>query len=104
VDGILLVVNAASVTRKALTDAADQIRKAGGNIIGAVMNAVDAKDGYGYYYQNYYADYVRDADPASNGVASIEPEVDIFGATSDGTDESDPIEKADSEEPSEETR
>lgn len=72
VDGILMVVNAGSVTKKELVDGADQVRKAGGTIIGCVLNAVDAKDGYGYYYQHYYADYVKET-PASNGVAGGDP-------------------------------
>jgi len=69
VDGVLMVVNAGSVTKKELVDGADQVRKAGGNIIGCVLNAVDAKDGYGYYYQHYYADYVKES-PTSNGAAA----------------------------------
>jgi len=57
VDGVLLVVDAKSAARKPLAHAADQIRKAGGKIIGTVVNAVEAKEGYGYYYQYYYSQY-----------------------------------------------
>jgi polysaccharide biosynthesis transport protein len=90
VDGVLMVVNAGSVTKKELVDGADQVRKAGGKIIGCVLNAVDAKDGYGYYYQHYYADYVKEA-PSPNGVAAGEPADDISAgkADRDGEPESD---------------
>lgn len=57
VDGVLLVVDIHETTRRALTHAADQIRKAGGQIIGALMNAVEPQEGYGYYYQYYYYRY-----------------------------------------------
>jgi capsular exopolysaccharide synthesis family protein len=81
VDGILLVVNAATVIRKELLDAADQIHKAGGKLVGCVMNAVDAKDGYGYYYQNYYADYAKQSGPSANGAGLDDPEADMLRET-----------------------
>lgn len=57
VDGVLLVVNGREVTRRALVQAAEQIRRAGGRILGLVMNAVETQDGYyyGYYYGSDHA-------------------------------------------------
>jgi capsular exopolysaccharide synthesis family protein len=60
VDGVLLVVDAHRVARRSLSHAADQIRKAGGRIVGIVMNAVEPREGYGYYYQYYYYRYAQD--------------------------------------------
>lgn len=57
VDGVLLVVRTGSVTKREVTHAVDQLRKAGGKIAGAVLNAVEAEDGYGYYYHYYYTQY-----------------------------------------------
>lgn len=57
VDGILFVVRTGSVTKKEASHAADQLRKAGGQIIGCLLNAVEADEGYGYYYQYYYPRY-----------------------------------------------
>jgi capsular exopolysaccharide synthesis family protein len=54
VDGVLFVVDTHLVTRRELSHAADQIRKAGGRIIGAVVNSVEPEEGYGYYYPHYY--------------------------------------------------
>lgn len=79
VDGVLMVVNIALTTRKELADAADQLRKAGGRIIGCVLNAVDAKDGYGYYYQNYYAEYVAEQTAPINGSGTLTSD-DFFSA------------------------
>jgi succinoglycan biosynthesis transport protein ExoP len=70
VDGVLLVVDTHRATRRSLSHAAEQIRKAGGRIVGIVMNAVEPKEGYGYYYQYYYDRYVRDgrSDPIEETV------------------------------------
>jgi len=57
VDGVLLVVRTGSVTKREISHAVDQLRKAGGKVAGAVLNAVEAEDGYGYYYHYYYAQY-----------------------------------------------
>jgi capsular exopolysaccharide synthesis family protein len=54
VDGVLFVVDTHKVNRRELSHAADQIRRAGGRIVGAVMNAVEPEEGYGYYYPHYY--------------------------------------------------
>jgi capsular exopolysaccharide synthesis family protein len=56
VDGVVFVVDTHLVTRRELSHAADQIRKAGGRIIGAVVNSVEPEEGYGYYYPHYYQD------------------------------------------------
>lgn len=57
VDGILFVVRSGGATRSEVAHASDQLNKAGGRIIGAVLNAVEAEDGYGYYYHYYYNQY-----------------------------------------------
>lgn len=57
VDGILFVVRSGSVTNREISHAVDQLKKAGGRIIGCVMNAIDPVDGYGYYYNYYYSQY-----------------------------------------------
>lgn len=56
VDGVLFVVRMGAVTKRELSDATDQLQKAGGKIIGCVLNAVQAQGGYGYYY-HYYVQY-----------------------------------------------
>lgn len=61
VDGVLLVVDPGEVTRRNLKHAVDQINKAGGSILGAVMNSVEPREGYGYYYQSYYYKYGDEA-------------------------------------------
>lgn len=67
VDGVLLVVNTRRVTRRALWHAADQLRKAGGRLIGVVMNAVQPHEGYGYYYHYSYYRYARDGQRTGAG-------------------------------------
>lgn len=57
VDGILFVVRTGGVTKREVSHAADQLRKAGGQIIGCLLNAVEAEEGYGYYYHYYYPRY-----------------------------------------------
>lgn len=57
VDGVLFVVRTGRVTKKEVSHAADQLRKAGGQIIGCLLNAVEAEEGYGYYYHYYYPRY-----------------------------------------------
>lgn len=80
VDGVILIVDPRISTRRTLAHAADQIGKAGGRILGAVLNAVDPDEGYGYYYQYYYYSYTdggakpeREAVPAPVGGPVIEP-------------------------------
>lgn len=57
VDGILLVVRTGMVTKREVSHATDQLRKAGGRVVGCVLNAVEADEGYGYYYHYYYSQY-----------------------------------------------
>lgn len=57
VDGVLLVIDPGEVTRRNLKHTVDQINKAGGKILGAVMNSIEPREGYGYYYQYYYYKY-----------------------------------------------
>jgi capsular exopolysaccharide synthesis family protein len=63
VDGVIYVLNASQVNRRELAHATEQLRKAGGHIIGCVLNAVEEQSGYGYYYHHYYAQYEQ----SSNG-------------------------------------
>ena len=65
VDGVLLVVRTGTVTKREVSHAVDQLNKAGGKIAGAVLNAVEAEDGYGYYYHYYYSQYQEQ--PNGNG-------------------------------------
>jgi succinoglycan biosynthesis transport protein ExoP len=59
VDGVLLVVNPKEVNRRTFVHANEQLRKAGGHVLGTIMNAVSPGLGYGYGYDydyyNYYA-------------------------------------------------
>lgn len=58
VDGVLLVVNPGEVNRRTLEHATKQLNKAGGRLLGTVMNAVGPGMGYGYGYDYdyYYAE------------------------------------------------
>lgn len=75
VDGILLVVKTGAVTKREVSHAADQLRKAGGTVVGCVLNAIDAVDGYGYYYHYYYSQYAAN----ENGRAPKKGSVDNRG-------------------------
>ena len=68
VDGVLLVVRTGAVTKREVSHAVDQLVKAGGKVVGAVLNAVEADDGYGYYYHYYYTQYGET--PNGNGKAA----------------------------------
>jgi capsular exopolysaccharide synthesis family protein len=61
VDGILFVVRTGTVTKREASHAAEQLRKAGGQIIGCLLNAVEPENGYGYYYHYYYPRYQAEA-------------------------------------------
>jgi succinoglycan biosynthesis transport protein ExoP len=56
VDGVLLVVNPGEADRRSLEHAVAQLHKAGGRLLGTVMNAVGPGTGYGYGY-DYDYDY-----------------------------------------------
>lgn len=62
-DGVLFVLRPGQVTKREAAHAADQIRKAGGRLIGCLLNGVQADEGYGYYYHYYYSQY----QPEPNG-------------------------------------
>jgi len=51
-DGVLLVVEPGSTDRRALVQAAEQVRRSGARLLGNVLNRVpmDNKGGYYYYY------------------------------------------------------
>lgn len=57
VDGVLVVIRSNLVTKKEIADAMDQLKKAGGKVVGCILNAIEATDGYGYYYRYYYTNY-----------------------------------------------
>ena len=62
VDGVVLVVNPEEVDRRTLAHAVDQLHKAGGRLLGTVLNSVSPSLGYGYnygYYDYYYEDDSR---------------------------------------------
>jgi non-specific protein-tyrosine kinase len=54
VDGVLLVVEPRVVRRRALSGAAEQVRRAGGHLVGTVLNRVAPNDEYGTGYYGYY--------------------------------------------------
>ena len=54
VDGVLLVVDAGASRRELATRAVEDLRKVGGNVLGAVLNKVSPR-GSGYYYYYYYS-------------------------------------------------
>jgi len=56
VDGVLLVVNPAEVNRRTLAHAEAQLRKAGGRLLGVLLNAAGPSMSYGYGYgYGYYS-------------------------------------------------
>jgi capsular exopolysaccharide synthesis family protein len=65
VDGVLLVVNPKEVDRRTFTHATEQLRKAGGRLLGTVMNAVGPGQGYGYGYDYDYYYYAEDKNRAN---------------------------------------
>ncbi len=74
VDGILFVVRTAGVSKREVSHASDQLRKAGGKVIGCLLNAVETEQDYGYYYHYYYSRYQEDGSETSSpsGVAASE--------------------------------
>ncbi|HEU5003749.1 MAG TPA: polysaccharide biosynthesis tyrosine autokinase [Actinomycetota bacterium] len=59
VDGVVLVVNPGEVTHRTLTHAQAQLQKAGGQLLGVVINGVGSSRGFdydtGYYGYDYYS-------------------------------------------------
>jgi len=58
VDGVLLVVDAGASRRELAARAVEDLRKVGGNMLGAVLNRVSPR-GSGYYYYYYSKDSER---------------------------------------------
>lgn len=57
-DGVLLMIKAGHVNRAAIEKAVEQLRMAEANLIGVVLNQVNAKkDAYYKYHHKYYAKY-----------------------------------------------
>lgn len=71
VDAVLLVVRPGSVTKRELSHSVDQLRKAGGQVAGAVLNAVEAEEGYGYYYHYYSTQYQEREDGDGSSGANV---------------------------------
>jgi len=53
-DGVLMVVNAGKTRRAALHQAAANLRRVGGNVLGIVFNMVDQRSTRSYYSQYHY--------------------------------------------------
>ena len=65
-DGVLLVVSCGKTTREQAKVALLTLEKAGIKPLGVVMNQVDRRKGYGYYYyyyHRYYRRYRQDVEP-----------------------------------------
>ena len=63
VDGMILVVREDHTDKRDITYSLDQLRNAGANVLGTVLNCQDVStSGYGYYgpYYNYYSNYTTD--------------------------------------------
>lgn len=52
VDGVLLVINVGTVPRELAKRSKEQFEAVGARLLGVVLNRVDVREGYGYYY--YY--------------------------------------------------
>jgi non-specific protein-tyrosine kinase len=61
VDAVLLLIDATETTRNAAEQAAESLRQAGANLVGAILNNLPSHSGYGYYYGGYvYGEYQDD--------------------------------------------
>ncbi|MBN2108871.1 MAG: polysaccharide biosynthesis tyrosine autokinase [Deltaproteobacteria bacterium] len=57
-DGVVLVVRGGRTERRAVAHAADNLKKIGAHVFGAVLNGVDmSSSGYYHYYHHYYHNY-----------------------------------------------
>lgn len=54
-DGTVLVINMGAVPRELAVRSKAQLEAVGARVVGAILNRVDIKAGYGYYYYYYYA-------------------------------------------------
>ncbi len=64
-DATIMVIRAGRVPAKQIKSCIEQLDKANANIIGAVLNDVDDKKGFGYY--NYYSKYRKYSNSYKNG-------------------------------------
>lgn len=61
VDGVLLVVEAGRTRRAELQETVEALGQVGVNVIGVVLNQIDAaRSGYYYYYRHHYDGYYRE--------------------------------------------
>lgn len=49
-DGVLLVINVGTVPRELAKRSKEQFEAVGARLLGVVLNRVDVREGYGYYY------------------------------------------------------
>jgi capsular exopolysaccharide synthesis family protein len=56
-DGVLMVLRHQGTNRFQALDVVERVHKAGGDVLGAVLNRTNVSAGYGYYYRYYYNKY-----------------------------------------------
>ncbi len=72
VDGVVLVVRAASTPRKVAADAKNRLLSVGSRVLGTILNNVDLTGGDYYYYNRYYHSYyLKDDEVPKRGGAAI---------------------------------
>lgn len=76
VDGVLLVLDAGNTRREAAIKAKEAIERAGGRILGVVLNRVSTH-GDGYYYHYYY--YSQDGERKRKRKPKASPLARLFG-------------------------
>jgi len=75
-DGIVMVARSGKTNRAAFSAAVSQLRRVGGNVVGAVLNCVQRSGGaygsyeYGYYYQYEYGEETPET-PSSSAASRI---------------------------------
>jgi Mrp family chromosome partitioning ATPase len=68
VAGVLLVIKAEQVPRKAALDATDHLLELHANLLGAVLNDVPLqRDSYYYRHYKYYSSYYTDMETPESG-------------------------------------
>jgi len=63
VDGVLVVNDLNRTRRKMAQKVPDVLKRGRANVLGLVLNRLPAKNGYGYYYMQYYADTNQNRQP-----------------------------------------
>lgn len=72
VDGVVLVVRAASTPRKVAADAKNRLLAVGSRVLGTILNNVDITGGDYYYYNRYYHSYyLKDDELPKRGGAAV---------------------------------